>query len=135
MNVGSTLVASDLNVKYCACFEQRAPWHSGNYKTHMWHNKNTQLKTFLPLQTVSLRHLRFYMNNSSCAQQKLDQSNFYSLQKIVSCLSSHLLWIHKKNHTYLTDSQYWRNTFAFICHTVNINRSIFLVSSLPSLIT
>ena len=32
-------------------------------------------------------------------------------QRKVSCLSSYLLPIHKKNLPYLTDSQYWRNNF------------------------
>ena len=65
-----------LKVRYCTWFEQRAPWHLDNCrvythsKTRMWHDKNTQLKTFLPLHTVLLhyfiysrvlRHLRFYM--------------------------------------------------------------------------
>ena len=67
---------SYLNFRYCTCLEQRAPWQPGKYKmyahskTRMLHDKNTQLKTFLPLHTVSLnyfiysrvlRHLRFYI--------------------------------------------------------------------------
>ena len=90
---------SYFNVRSCACFEQRAPWHSGNYrmlpysKTRMWHNKNIQLKTFLPLHTfyeiisfTVLRHLRFYTVEQSQSRY------FYSFdQKKVSCLSSYLL--------------------------------------------
>ena len=66
---------SYLNFKYRACFEQGSPWHLDNYrmcilsKARMWHNKNTQLKDFLPLYSVyqifsftaGLTHLRFSM--------------------------------------------------------------------------
>ena len=37
-----------LNFRYCTCFEQGNPWHSGNYrvwihsKTRTWHDKNMQ---------------------------------------------------------------------------------------------
>ena len=40
---------SHLNFKYCACFEQEVPLHSGNYRmwihseTRTWHDKNIQL--------------------------------------------------------------------------------------------
>ena len=39
---------SHLNFRFCTCFEQRVPWHSGNYRvsipseTRMWHDKNIQ---------------------------------------------------------------------------------------------
>ena len=39
---------SHLNFRYCACFEQGVPSHSGKYRvrihseTHTWHNKNIQ---------------------------------------------------------------------------------------------
>ena len=54
---------SYLNFKYRACFEQGSPWHLDNYrmcilsKAPMWHNKNTQLKDFLPLYSVLLIYL------------------------------------------------------------------------------
>ena len=37
-----------LNFRFCACFEQGVPWHSGNYRvwihseTRTWHDKNIQ---------------------------------------------------------------------------------------------
>ena len=37
-----------LNLRFCTCFEQRVPWHSGNYRVWirseacMWHDKNIQ---------------------------------------------------------------------------------------------
>ena len=43
-----TLSCSHLNFRYRACFEQGAPWHSGNYRvwihpeTRTCHNKNIQ---------------------------------------------------------------------------------------------
>ena len=43
---------SHLNVRYCACFKQGVPWHSGNFrmqnrfKTSMWHGKNAQMKEY-----------------------------------------------------------------------------------------
>ena len=39
---------SHLNFRYCNCFEQGVPWHSGNYrvwihsKKRTWHDKNIQ---------------------------------------------------------------------------------------------
>ena len=39
---------SHLNFRFCACFEQGVPWHSGNYRvwihseTRTWHDKNIQ---------------------------------------------------------------------------------------------
>ena len=39
---------SHLNFRFCTCFKQGVPWHSGNYKVwihsemHMWHDKNIQ---------------------------------------------------------------------------------------------
>ena len=39
---------SHLNFRFCACFKQGVPWHSGNYRvwihseTRTWHDKNTQ---------------------------------------------------------------------------------------------
>ena len=39
---------SHLNFRFCACFEQGVPWHSGKYKvcihseTRVWHDKNIQ---------------------------------------------------------------------------------------------
>ena len=39
------------------------------------------------------------------------KQSLFIWSKQVSCLSSYLLPIHKKNHTYPTDSQYSRNNF------------------------
>ena len=39
---------SHLNFRFCACFEQGVPWHSGNYRVRIhsetctWHDKNIQ---------------------------------------------------------------------------------------------
>ena len=44
---GFKTCCSHLNFRYCACFEQGFPWHSGNCrvcihsKMRMWHDKNT----------------------------------------------------------------------------------------------
>ena len=44
---------SHLNFRFCACFEQGVPWHSGNYRewihseTRMWHDKNIQYNHIL----------------------------------------------------------------------------------------
>ena len=59
------LSGSGVNVRYCACFEQMATWHLGNYKVHthsktrMWHDKSTQLKNFLLLHTVLLNYFNY----------------------------------------------------------------------------
>ena len=66
---------SNLNFRYCVCLGKRAPSYPDNYRLYihskacMWHNKNTQLKDFLPLYSVyqifsftaGLTHLRFSM--------------------------------------------------------------------------
>ena len=42
---------SHLNFRFCTCFEQGVPWHSGLYtvwihsETHAWHDKNLQSLT------------------------------------------------------------------------------------------
>ena len=42
-----------INFRYRACFEQRVPWHSGNYRlwihseTRPWHDNNIQLREIL----------------------------------------------------------------------------------------
>ena len=44
-----------LNFRFCTCFKQVVPWHSGNYtvwihsETHLWHDKNIQHKICLTL--------------------------------------------------------------------------------------
>ena len=49
---------SHLNFRYCACFEQRVPWHSCNYRvwihseTHMWHERNIQSTSIVPSLNV-----------------------------------------------------------------------------------
>ena len=53
---------SYLDFRHCACFEQGALWHLSNCrvyihsKTRMWHDKNTQLKSFLLLRSVLLNY-------------------------------------------------------------------------------
>ena len=50
---------SHLNFKYCVCFQQRFPWHSGNYRvwiyseTCTWHDKNIQFE-FSVLESVTV---------------------------------------------------------------------------------
>ena len=45
---GSKCRCSHLNFRFCACFEQGVPWHSGKYRvwihseTITWHDKNIQ---------------------------------------------------------------------------------------------
>ena len=47
---------SHLNFRFCACFEQGVPWHSGNFRvwihseTRTWHDKNIQSKHFIFLK-------------------------------------------------------------------------------------
>ena len=49
---------SHLTFRYRVCFEQRVPWHSGNYrvwihsKTRTWYDKNIQIKTSSSCQTL-----------------------------------------------------------------------------------
>ena len=51
---------SHLNFRFCACFEQRVPWHSDNYRvwihseTRTWRDKNIQLHTFFFEAVVSV---------------------------------------------------------------------------------
>ena len=43
-----TSCCTHLNFRYCTCFDQGGPWHSGNYRVcihcemHTWHDKNIQ---------------------------------------------------------------------------------------------
>ena len=55
---------SHLNFRYCACFEQRVPWHSGSYRmwvdseTRTWHDKNIQSNPlYRKVLTTQLNHL------------------------------------------------------------------------------
>ena len=97
--------------RYHVCLEHGVSWHSSNYrvwiysKTCMWHDKNALLKNFLPLYTalfnyfIKSRVKASYIldgDNSSCAQQELYQSHFYSCdQKRFFSLSNYLLGITK----------------------------------------
>ena len=117
----------------------------GHSKTRMWHDKNT-VKTFLstPQCFPKLFHLQqsfkaFEILHGGIipvapSRNWVKSISIYFIKKKkekVSCLSSSLLPIHKKNHAYLTDSHiihdYWRNTFVYICHRVNINRLLWNV--------
>ena len=62
----SIRLQTKLNFRYGACFEQKVPWHSGNYRvwihseTRTWHDKNMQLsdsyeKTYLQTSSYVFR--------------------------------------------------------------------------------
>ena len=48
LNHGFESSCSHITFRFCACFEQGLPWHSGNYRvwihseTRMWYDKNIQ---------------------------------------------------------------------------------------------
>ena len=53
-----------LNSRFCACFEQRLPWHSGNYRvwihpeTRTWHDKNVQFPVaFIFSDWISIKQI------------------------------------------------------------------------------
>ena len=55
---------SHLNFRFCASFEQGAPWHSGNYRvwihaeTRRWHDNNIQSNApYRQVLTTQLNHL------------------------------------------------------------------------------
>ena len=55
---------SHLNFRYCACFEQGVPWHSGKYgvwihcEMRTWHDKNIQSNAlYRYVLTTQLNHL------------------------------------------------------------------------------
>ena len=55
---------SHLKFRFCACFEQGVPWHSGNYRvwihseTRTWHDKNIQSNVlYRQVHTTQLNHL------------------------------------------------------------------------------
>ena len=60
---------SQLNFRFCACFEQGLSWHSGNYRvwihseTRTWHDKNIQSNApCIYVLTTQLNHLAFWLN-------------------------------------------------------------------------
>ena len=55
---------SQLNFRFCTCFEQGVPWHLGNYtvwihsETHTWHDKVIQSNApYRSVLTTQLNHL------------------------------------------------------------------------------
>ena len=97
---------SHLNFKFCACFEQGVPWHSGNYRmwihseTRTWHDKNIQSviiqfekihkSTFQQMQVFLLYFYDAYDVN--LWEKKFGKSTTYSCRTNVLI---ELLW--KKN--------------------------------------
>ena len=62
---GFKFCCSHLNFRFRACFEQRVPWHSGNYRvwisseTRTWHDKNIQSNApYRQIFTIQLNHLK-----------------------------------------------------------------------------
>ena len=106
-------------------------------KTHIWHGKNTQLKYFLSLHTVLLNH---FIYNEVKASQVLHGGTMrvalsknwvkgisIHLIRQNCCLSSCLLPTCKKNHVYLTDSQYYTQLLKNKCHLQHLSHSGYLI--------
>ena len=68
---------SHLNFRFCTCFEQGVPWHSGNYRkwihseTRSWHDKNIQsffliffMKTCFRLVLIHVRFVLICVDSS-----------------------------------------------------------------------
>ena len=71
-----------------------------------------------------------WWNNPSNAWQELNQNDFYLFgQKKVASFSNYLLPTHKKNHTYLTDSQDFRSQWIHLRRFVIDSMSKFHVES------
>ena len=72
---------SQLNFRFCACFEKGVPWHSGNYRvlihaeTRTWHDKNIQIKS-----TITFKILFQCYGGNSC--DKLQVFIFYCLRLV-----------------------------------------------------
>ena len=64
-NIGFESRRSHLNFRFCACFEQGVPWHSGNYRvwiyyeTRTWHDKNSQINFHNLSYWVMLKNCEF----------------------------------------------------------------------------
>ena len=72
---------SHLTFRFRACFEQRVPWHSGNYRvwihseTRTWHDKNIQFfQTFYKNCKTFLKGLHLKFNLSLCKDRNLQRN-------------------------------------------------------------
>ena len=72
---------SNIHFRFCACFDQGIPWHSGNYrvwirsKTSTWHDKNIQ-SVEANMLTLLLLYDIFYIF-LSVANAKIWKNNIF----------------------------------------------------------
>ena len=105
-------------------FRQLQSVHS---KKCLWHDKNTQLKNFLPLYSVLSNYFIYSRVNASYILHG-GTTLVAPSKNWIKAISIHLIKKnHKKNLAYLPDSQqifsngYWINTLSYnICHWVGI---------------
>ena len=75
---------SHLKFKFCACFEQDVPWHSGSYRvwihceTRTWHDNNVQPRKSVIANVLSNHNVSFKLT-----AEDIFQLITYSLTNIV----------------------------------------------------
>ena len=127
---GFQFSCSHLNFRFCACFEQGVPWHSGNYRVwihsemRMWHDKNiTSCIIVCDMLFIQYKFLREWKNFGG--KKKISVSNrgrttlrrkvnYWSIQMILHMLLNIFFksWIVSLNfHTYYLNSSIcvWRS--------------------------
>ena len=104
---GSTLVlvsdsgiessCSHLNFSFPACFEQRVPWHSGNYRVwihsenRMWHDKNIQ--STLQVSKIKLILIRVILKSTTINNHPQPPTTIHNYRQTPTTIHS-----HTKNH-------------------------------------
>ena len=111
---------SHLNFRFPACFEQRFPWHSGNYRVwihsemHTWHDKNIQSMGQIVLTTDSViqKYWLISIKFKICISQLIAKSLLkqLNLNQIRHYLPGHSqIWCHiffsQKMLKYFNDSK------------------------------
>ena len=119
---------SHLNFRFCACFEQGVPWHSGNYgvwihsETRTWHDKNIQCQlNFVTKQELLLTTQSRYSAVYVCACQLIKISDWHCSYFLLVCLFVCFWQIHFLfNH-----SDYCIVIYSFDCLLKIIKKYVF----------
>ena len=70
--VSTYLYGIHLNFRYCACFEEGVPWHSGNYRVYFhsemctWHDNDIQGLHFPGTIWYRMINITFYFSAEKC---------------------------------------------------------------------
>ena len=124
-----------LKLQILRLFGQIAPWHSGNSRVYihskkcLWHDKNTQLKNFLPLYSVLSNYFIYSRVNASYILHG-GTTPVAPSKNWIKAISIHLIKKKSQEKTCLPNwfiinisNGYWINNLSYnICHWVGIYR-------------